>query len=94
MRRSEPGLGRIVGLYFLGSPFDPNPDKPSKAFWVSSIGEDFADSVVPVVVKVKPEVSKEELIKQLKELVRSLERSGLYQQIDPDTTVPGSGMKD
>ncbi|MCZ7644899.1 MAG: hypothetical protein M5U26_06390 [Planctomycetota bacterium] len=88
MRRSEPGLGRLVGLYFYGSPGN-DPDKPAMCFWISSIGEDFADSASQIVLKVKPEVTKDDLIKHLKELVKTLERSALYQQIDPDTTVPG-----
>jgi len=87
MRRSRPGLGRIVGIYYLNLPAGPDP-AAAPEHWVSSIGEDFADSDAPLVVKAKAEVTREQMVRYLRELLQDLEVGHLFRSIDEDKTPP------
>jgi hypothetical protein len=87
-QRSEPGMGRVVGLYLL--------DKTENCLLDSvlgqngrftamcgSVGEDFSISGWPVVVKVKAEVTQEELAQHLRDLAEAVE-NGFFMAVDQD----------
>ena len=67
-RRSEPGKGEIVQMYLID-------DCYAKTLINPSVGEDYADCVWPVVVKVKPnsDITDQDLIRALRDLADSLE---------------------
>jgi hypothetical protein len=80
--RSEPGLGRIVSLYWLYDNVEGGP-----LTWCASVREDYAVGDCPLVVKVRPELDRNELARRLHELADDLERDpGFFQSIDPDRT--------
>jgi hypothetical protein len=67
--RSEPGKGDIVDIFLIGK----SSDSPTLLNY--GFGEDFADCVWPVAVKVKHKscMSKEELTKGLRDLADAIE---------------------
>jgi hypothetical protein len=79
-RRSKPGEGEIVNLFLL-SPFKPddrdlggeNHQGGSRTCIHASRGEDFADSLFPIAIKIKDNVEKHQLIQSLLDLAQSLQ---------------------
>ena len=79
-RRSKPGKGEMVSL-FLMSPF--NPEAPGANSYYqrgegrtiihASRGEDFADCLFPIAIKIKDSVEKHELIQSLLDLAQWLQ---------------------
>lgn len=75
--RSKPGEGEVVGIYVLGSSEKHSDDITGDykgTAMMSSIGEDYAMCGWPIVVKAKPEVTKEELSKHLKNLANAADK--------------------
>ncbi len=80
-RRSEPGLGRMVGIYMLDDAEKWRGDHvmaplgtTHRTVIMASDGEDYADCAWPVVVKVQAEVSREFLIERLTDLLKTVKR--------------------
>jgi hypothetical protein len=87
-QRSEPGLGRVVGLYLLARAEDWRGDSvlgQTDRFTTvcGSVGEDFSTSGWPVVVKVQAEVTQEELVQHLRDLLEAVE-DGFFMAVDQD----------
>ena len=74
--RSEPGKGNQCVIYILGDA-ERHCDDVIGAFnqtaICSSVGEDYSTSGWDVVVKVKPSVSKDALLQQLRDFVDALD---------------------
>jgi hypothetical protein len=77
-RRSEPGKGDDCDIYALGRADKfadscvPSYGRISAGMWKSR-NEDFADTIWPVVVKVKLEVTDYELVQHLRDLANRIE---------------------
>ncbi len=77
-RRSTPGQGQQCFIYVLGRA-DEHADSivPSygqiSAGCGGNVGEDFAETAWPVVVKVKPHVTEGDLIQHLRDLADVIE---------------------
>ncbi len=82
--RSVPGQGRRVGIYLLGEKLSGGLDELDKLFWTATKGEDYAAGASPLVVKARPEISRQELIARLRELVEALEGCGFFQAVAPE----------
>ncbi len=84
-QHSKPGWGSIVGIYLLGplSMAGPNSEGFQDTAMFSHHGEDYANTVWPVVVKAKTGVSAEQLATHLRDLADAVD-SGFYLKIDPD----------
>ncbi len=80
-KRSDPGAGDFVQIYVLGRA-DEHADSVVPSFGKISagcgpnIGEDFAETRWPVVVKVKTHVGKTELAQHLRDLADSMTGGG------------------
>ena len=76
-KRSDPGQGDIVSIYVLGRA-DEHADSVVPSFGEISagcgpnFGEDFAETIWPVVVKAKMHVGKTELAQHLRDLADSM----------------------
>ncbi len=76
-RRAEPGQGDMVQIYVIG-PADKHADSVVPGYGQISagcgpnIGEDFAETRWPVVVKVKLDVPKRELAQHLRDLADTI----------------------
>ncbi len=76
-RRAEPGHGDIVQIYVMGRA-DQHADSIVPSYGQISagcgpnIGEDFAETRWPVVVKVKLDVPKKELAQHLRDLADNI----------------------
>ena len=88
-KRSEPGRGDMVKIYVLGRA-DKHADSMIPSYGQISagcgpnIGEDFAETRWPVVVKVELGVPDEELAQHLRDLADSIPRK----VIDRDNYIP------
>jgi hypothetical protein len=88
-QRSEPGLGRIVGIYLLDRAdnwrFDSHRGQPDGVFTTmcGSRGEDFSTTGWPVVVKAHAAVSREDLARHLRDLADRVD-GGFFMAVDPD----------
>jgi hypothetical protein len=88
-QRSEPGSGRIVGIYMLDRAdkyrFDSVLGQPEGVFTTicGSVGEDFSNGGWPVVVKVHAEVSREDLARHLRNLADKVD-GGCFITFDPE----------
>jgi len=77
--RSVPGKGSDCGIYVLGAAKDfcddvIGPSRPDgNTALCGSVGEDFANTRWPVVVKAKPEVTQEDLVEHLRDLADAIE---------------------
>ena len=90
-KRTEPGAGPLVMIYVAAPKEDAVPRAlsrgPSKmkiegeTALCLSVGEDYADSAWPIVVKVKGRISPRELSNSLRDLARAVDR-GLYTNIE------------
>jgi hypothetical protein len=95
-RRSEPGEGRIVGLYLLDKAEhyvgDSVMGRPPGVFTTmcGSIGEDYAATTWAVVVKAHPEVNRQDLARHLRDLAEAVE-NGFFMEVNPDGAPPPSG---
>jgi len=67
-RRSEPGKGEIIDIFLIHEEDDTTLINPTA-------GEDYADCIFPIVVKVKPHsaMTDEDLVRALRDLADSLE---------------------
>ncbi|MGE5443326.1 MAG: hypothetical protein ACM3SR_01835 [Ignavibacteriales bacterium] len=85
--RSEPGKGEIVGIYLLDSTkiCDSVIGAYNKTALCVSAGEDYADSVWPIVVKVKPVVSRSELSQHLRDLADAVDNGWFVGDEDIET---------
>ena len=80
--RSKPGEGRQVNLFWLWDDLGAAPDSEGGWTWGGSQGEDFADSVAPMTVKVDPSMNDVELVWRLRKLAREIE-AGFGEQMIP-----------
>ncbi len=76
-KRTKPGQGNMVQIYVMG-PADKHADSIVPCFGRISagcgpnVGEDFSDTMWPVVVKVKLDVPKRELAQHLRDLADTI----------------------
>ena len=83
--RSRPGLGSICGIYVLGPLSMAGRGNPGygETVMYSHHGEDYANTMWPVVVKAKAAVTAEQLAQHLRDLADAV-ASGFFLEIDPD----------
>ena len=91
--RSEIGKGEQCAIYVLGNAerhCDGVIGAHNQTAMCSSVGEDYSTSHWDVVVKVKPSVSKDALLQQLRDLVGALESQELsfYQNVGRAEDLP------
>jgi hypothetical protein len=93
--RSEPGLGRFVGLYLADKTENWRGDSflgnaPGFTTYCVGVAEDYADCGWPVVVKAQREVSREDLAHHLRDLADAIE-GGLFAEVEADRAYPAGG---
>lgn len=89
--RSQPGLGRIIGIHTLGPKMVDGSDVPGEFVWWMSRGEDYADSLNPLHVKYSADIDAATIARRLRELADLIERHDWHITIDPDRTTIGGG---
>ena len=85
-KRSEPGKGDTVRLFWLWDDLGAAPEGEDGWVWGWNVGEDYAKSVSPIIVKAKPTVSKYELACRLRRLASLVETSCI--RPDSDLSIP------
>lgn len=80
-RRSAPGRGELVRLYLVDIERVDRGYTDEDSGLQGGLGEDFADTVWPVVVKAKRSVNAADLVRSLRTLADAVE-GGFYLQQD------------